>query len=77
MGRGGWKQGYMLLSMESIGQNTCLYEKRPELLQETSGTMFFKARSQIFFGISKIFLFHHKCKPQNDHSKLFFCQNSL
>ena len=39
----------MLLSMESIGQN----EKRPELLQETSGTMIFKARSQIFFGISK------------------------
>ena len=67
----------MLLSMESIGQNTCLYEKRPELLQETSGTMFFKARSHIFFVISKKFLIRHKRKPQDDHSKLFFCQKSL
>ena len=67
----------MLLSMESMGQNTCLYEKRPELLQETSGTMFFKARSKFFFGISKKILIRHKRKPQDDHSKLFFCQKSL
>ena len=60
-----------------MGQNTCLYEKRPELLQETSGTMFFKARSKIFFGISKKILIRHKRKPQDDHSKLFFCQKSL
>ena len=57
-----------------MGQNTCLYEKRPELLQETSGTMFFKARSQIFFGFSKKISIRHKRKPQDDHSKLFFCQ---
>ena len=60
-----------------MGQNTCLYEKRPELLQETSGTMFFKARSKFFFGISKIFLIRHKRKPQDDHSNLFFGQKSL
>ena len=58
-------------------QNTCLYEKRPELLQETSGTMFFKARSKFFFGISKKNLIRHKRKHQDDHSKLFFCQKSL
>ena len=34
-------------------QITCLFEKRPELFQEMSGTMFFKARFKIFFGISK------------------------
>ena len=67
----------MLLTIESMGQNTYLYEKRPKLLQETSGTMFFKARSKNFFGISKKNLIHHKRKPQDDYSKLFFCQKSL
>ena len=43
----------MLLSTESMGQNTCLYEKRPELLQETSGTMFFKAQSKFFLEFQK------------------------
>ena len=67
----------MLPSMKSMWQNICLFEKRPELLQQTSGTMFFKARSKIFFGISKKILIRHKRKPQDDHSKLFFCQKSL
>ena len=58
-------------------QNTCVFEKRPELVKETSGTIFFKARSKIFFGISKNFLIRHKRKPQDDHSKLFFCRKSL
>ena len=34
-------------------QNICFTDKRPELVQETSGTMFFKARS--IFLISKVF----------------------
>ena len=45
--------GCMLLTMKSMCQNTSFNEKRPELIQETSGTMFFKARSKFFFGISK------------------------
>ena len=39
--------GCMLLNMKFICQNTCFNEKRPELIQETSGTMFFKAQSKI------------------------------
>jgi hypothetical protein len=38
----------MLLNMKSMWQNTCLFEKRPELLQQTSGTMFFKAQYNFF-----------------------------
>ena len=34
-------------------QSTCCNEKRPEPVQEMSGTTFFKARSKFFFGISK------------------------
>ena len=63
--------------MKTMCQNTCCIKKRPEPIQEMSGTMFFKARSKFFFGISKIFLIRHKRKPQDDHSKLFFCQKSL
>jgi hypothetical protein len=33
--------------------------------------MFFKARSQLFFGISNFFLIHHKLYPQDDHSLKF------
>ena len=69
--------GCMLLTMKSMCQNTCCNEKRPEPIQEMSGTMFFKARSKFFFGISKKNLIRHKRKPQDDHSKLFFCQKSL
>ena len=69
--------GCMLLTMKTMCQNTCCNEKRPEPIQEMSGTMFFKARSKIFFGISKKNLIRHKRKPQDDHSKLFFCQKSL
>ena len=69
--------GCMLLTMKSRCRNTFFNEKRPELVQETSGTMFFKAQSKIFFGISKKILIRHKRKPQDDHSKLFFCQKSL
>ena len=43
----------MLLTMKTMCQNTCCNEKRPEPIQEMSGTMFFKARSKFFFGISK------------------------
>ena len=57
----------MLLTMKSMCQNTCFTEKRPELTQETSGTMFFKARSKFFFGISKKKFIHHKHYPQDDH----------
>jgi hypothetical protein len=54
-----------------------LFEKRPELRQETSGTMFFKAQSQFFFGISKKNLFRHKRYLQDNRIKLFFGQKSL
>ena len=59
--------GCMLLTMETMCQNTCCNEKRPEPIQEMSGTMFFKARSKIFFGISKKKFIHHFRYPQNDH----------
>ena len=49
--------GCMLLTMKTICRNTCCNEKRPEPIQEMSGTMFFKARSNLFFGISKKDLF--------------------
>jgi len=52
-------------------------EKRPELLQEMPGNMFFKAQSQIFFGIFKKKIFRHMRFPQHDQAKLFFCQKSL
>jgi hypothetical protein len=68
--------GCMLLNMKSMCQNTCFKEKRPKLIQETSGTMFFKARSKIFFGISKKNFIHHKRYPQDDHSKKIFCKKS-
>ena len=59
-----------------ICQNTCFFGKRPELSQEKSGTMFFKVRSQFFFGISKTFLIHHKLYPQDDHPLNFFVKKS-
>ena len=45
--------GCMLLTIKTMCQNTCCNEKRPEPIQEMSGTIFFKARSNFFFGISK------------------------
>ena len=54
-----------------------MFGKRPELLQEMTGTMFFKARSQNFFGIFKKKIFRHMRFPQHDQAKLFFCQKSL
>ena len=69
MGRGGGQNkmvsGYMLLTMKTMCQSTWYNEKRPEPIQEMSRTMFFKARSKVFFGISKII--HHIRYPQNDH----------
>ena len=67
----------MLLTMKSMCQITCCFEKRPEPSQETSGTMFFKARSKFFFGISKKILIRHKRYPQDDHSKIFFCKEKI
>ena len=67
----------MLLSMKSMWKNTCLFEKRPWLLQETSGTMFFKAWYNFFFRIFEINSIQHKHCPQNDHSKYFFCEKYL
>ena len=60
----------------SIPQNTCLFGERPKLSQEKSGTIFFKARSQLFFGISNFFLIHHKLYPQDNHSLKFFVKKS-
>ena len=59
--------GCMLLTMKTMCQNTCCNEKRPEPIQEMSGTMFFKARSKFFFGISKKKFIRHFRYPQNDH----------
>ena len=59
-----------------ICQNTCFFGKRPELSQEKSRTMFFKVRSQFFFGISKTFLIHNKLYPQDDHPLNFFVKKS-
>jgi hypothetical protein len=49
-------------------QITYFFGKRPELSQKKSGTMFFKAQHQFFFGISRFFLIQHKRYPQDDHS---------
>ena len=68
IGKGGG-QGCILFTMKYMCQNTCLFEKRLELVQETSGTMFFKARSQFFLGIFKNVLIRRKGNPQDDHSK--------
>ena len=39
--------------------------------------MFFKARSQIFFGISKKKFIHHNRYLQNDHQKIFLVKKKL
>ena len=57
-------------------QITYFFGKRPELSQKKSGTTFFKARYQIFFGISKFFLIHRKRYPQNNHSFIYFWKKS-
>ena len=59
--------GCMLLTMKSRCCNIFFNEKRPQLVQEMSGTMFFKAQSKFFFGISKKKFIHHFRYPQNDH----------
>ena len=73
--------GCMLLTMKSMCQNTCCNEKRPEPIQEMSGTMFFKARSKIFFGISKKKLFTIIGTLKMTTKKYFFfektCQKNL
>ena len=58
--------GCMLLTMETMCQITCFLGKRPELSQEKSGTMFFKAGSQLFSEFCKKII-HHNRYPQNDH----------
>ena len=45
--------GCILLTMKSMHKNTCFTEKRPKPFQETSGSMFSKARTKFFLGISK------------------------
>ena len=65
------------MSMKSMWKNTSLFEKRPELLQQTTGTMYFKAWYNFFFRIFEKNLIRHKHCPQSDHSKLFFCEKSL
>ena len=39
--------------------------------------MFFKAWSQLFFGISNFFLIHHKLYPQDNHSLKFFVKKKI
>ena len=39
--------------MKSMWQNTCLFEKRPKLLQETSGTMFLRHDLKFFLEFQK------------------------
>ena len=73
--------GCMLLTMKTMCQNTCCNEKRPEPIQEMSGTMFFKARSKFFFGISKKKLFTIFVTLKMTIKKYFFqkktCQKNL
>ena len=73
--------GCMLLTMKTICRNTCCNEKRPEPIQEMSGTMFFKARSNLFFGISKKDLFTKFVTLKMTIKKYFFqkktCQKNL
>ena len=69
--------GCMLLTMKTICRNTCCNEKRPEPIQEMSGTMFFKAQSNFVFGISKKKFIHQFRYPQNDHQKIFFLKKNL
>ena len=53
---------WMQLTMKSMCQNTCFNEKRLKLIQEISQTMFFKAWSKKFSGISKKILpINYKC----------------
>ena len=71
----------MLLTMKTMCQNTCCNEKRPEPIQEMSGTMFFKARSKFFFGISKKKSFTIFVTLKMNIKKYFFqkktCQKNL
>ena len=73
--------GCMLLTMKTMCQNTCCNEKRPEPNQEMSGTMFFKARSKFFFGISKKKSFTIFVTLKMNIKKYFFqkktCQKNL
>ena len=69
--------GCMLLTMKSMCQNICFNEKRPEPIQETSRTIFFKARPKFFLGISKKKFILHNRYPQNDHQKIFFCKKNF
>ena len=71
----------MLLSMKSMWKNTCLFEKRPWLLQETSGTMFFKAWYNFFSEFLKKFQFSIsialKMTIQNNFFVKNICQKNL
>ena len=69
--------GCMLLAMKSICKNTCCNEKRPEPFQEMSGTMFFKARSKFFFGISKKKSFTIFVTLKMNIEKYFFQKKNL
>ena len=46
-------QGWMLLSMKSMWQNICLFEKRPELLEETWGKCFIRPDINFFWNFWK------------------------
>ena len=67
----------MLLTMKTMCQNTCCNEKRPEPIQEMSGTMFFKARSKFFFGISKKKSFTIFVTLKMNIKKYFFQKKNL
>ena len=43
----------MLMTMKYMCQNTCFKEKRPKLVQETSGTMFLRPDLKLFLEFLK------------------------
>ena len=71
----------MLLTMKSRCQNTCFNEKRPKLVQETSRTMVFKARSKNILEFWKKKLFTIIVTLKMTIKKYFFvkktCQKNL
>ena len=71
----------MLLTMKSRCQNTCFNEKRPKLVQETSRTMVFKARSKFLLEFWKKKIFTIIVTLKMTIKKYFFvkktCQKNL
>ena len=69
--------GCMLLTMETMCQNTCCNEKRPEPFQEMSGSMVFKAQSNFFLEFRKKKLFTKIVTLKMTIKKYFFFQKNL